>query len=97
LASALHSAGTTWSLSSGPSFASYCAFVIAFDEVEVVSVVDVEDVDVVVVEVAGDAVDLLDDVDDFFDELPHPATARASTAATTADPDESLLTTNSPK
>jgi hypothetical protein len=82
-------------LSSGPSFASYCAFVIAFDEVEVVSVVDVEDVDVV--EVAGDAVDLLDDVDDFFDELPHPATARASTAATTADPDESLLTTNSPK
>jgi hypothetical protein len=81
-------------LSSGPSLASYCAFVSAFDEVEVVLVVEVEDVDVV--EVVGDAVDLLDDVDDFFEELPHPATARASTAAATADPEESLLTTKPP-
>jgi hypothetical protein len=93
LASALLRAGTTRSLSSGPSLASYCAFVSAFDEVEVVLVVEVEDVDVV--EVVGDAVDLLDD-DDFFEELPHPATARASTAAATADPEETLLTTKPP-
>jgi hypothetical protein len=79
-------------LSSGPSFASYCAFVIAFDEVEVVLVVEVEDVEVV--EVVGDAVDLLDE--DFFDELPHPATANASTAAATADPEESLITRKTP-
>ena len=38
---------------------------------------------------------LLDDVG-FLDEPPHPATARTSTAAATADPEVNLLTTKPP-
>jgi hypothetical protein len=78
-------------LSSGPSFASYCAFVSAPEVLVPVLVVEV----VVVVEVAADDVEVFD-VDDFFDELPHPATAIASTAAATAEAEVNLLKEKSP-
>ena len=77
-------------MSSGPSFASYCAFDSAPDVLVPVVVVEVE----VVLVVAADEVEVFDD--DFFDELPHPATASASTAAATAEAEVNLLKAKSP-